>query len=375
MLAIGLDDYQVGFIATVFMISQVVFAFLSGPITDKFGRRTITAIFDFVAWCIPCLIWWQARNFWFFFVAAIINGTMQVVSNSWNCLLVEDAEKNQITGINSLIVIGVQISAFFGPIVAILFSRLTLVPAMHILYINGFLLMSFKIWLTYYLSRETGMGIIRLAETRKKNIFSLALGYGGVLRIIGKSRGTIFAMAITAMVGIVVMINDTFWQVIVSKKLLVPVHLLPIFPILRSLIAILFLFFVVPYMTRGLLKIPLLAGFTCYFIGQALLILAPVDGPVKYFMLCVSLIFDGFGFGSLRMLARSLIGLHVDVAERARVMAIVQMIVMSVTSPFGWIGGMLSSISRNLPFVLNLTILALGAAVTVIYYRREDPGA
>ena len=371
MLALGLNDSQVGLIATVCMISQVVFAFLSGPITDKLGRRKTTAVFDFVAWSIPSLIWWRAEGFWFFFMAAIINGTMQVVSNSWNCLLVEDAEKSEITGLASLVVVAVQISAFFAPIAAILFSRLTLVPALRILYFYAFIVMTFKIWLTNFLSRETRMGMIRLVETRKMSFFSLALGYGGVIKIIRKSRGTLFALTIAALVGIVVMINNTFWQVIVSRKLLVPVHLLPIFPILKSAIAIIFLFFVVPHMTRGILKLPLLVGFVCFFTGQTILILTPVEGSVKYIMLCISLIFDGFGFGTLNMLARSLLALNVNVKERARVMAVLNMITVALTSPFGWIGGLLSGVSRNLPFVLNLFLLTTGFLITKIYYSEN----
>jgi Na+/H+ antiporter NhaD/arsenite permease-like protein len=42
---------------------------------------------------------------------------------------------------------------------------------------------------------------------------------------------------------------------------------------------------------------------------------------------------------------------------------------MIATAPFGWIGGFLSNISRNLPFVLNMALLAAGAVITYIYYR------
>ena len=372
MLAMGLSDSQIGFVASVYMLSQVVCAFFSGPITDKLGRRRTTAIFDFIAWALPCLIWRQAMNFWYFLAAALVNGTMQIVGNSWNCLLVEDADKNQITKIHSLVVAAVQLSSFLGPVVVFMFSRMTLVPAMHILYLNGFVIMSIKIFICYYFSRETQMGIVRMEETRGKSLFSLAMGYGSVLKIIGKSRGTIFAMLITVIFGIVVMINNTFWQVIVNKKLLVPDYLLPFFPILKSLVAIVFLFFIAPRLTKERLKLPLIVGFSCFFIGQTILILAPVDGTLKYFMLCLSLIFDGFGFGALQMLSRSIVALNANPAERARVMAILHMIIMTVTAPFGFIGGMLSGISRSLPFALNLCLLALGICVTVIHYRRKE---
>ncbi|GHT65969.1 hypothetical protein FACS1894110_08850 [Spirochaetia bacterium] len=372
MIALGLKDTQIGLIATVYMLTQVVFAFLSGPITDKLGRRKTTAIFDFIAWSIPCLIWWRAENFWFFLVAALFNGTMKVTTNSWDCLLVEDAEKSQITRLYSLVVVCGQLSALFAPISSIMVSRLTLVPAIRILYINAFVVMIVKILVLYFFCRETGTGMVRLQETKGKSIIALAGGYGGVLKIIAHSRGTIFSLVITALVGAVGMINTTFWQVIVSKKLLVPDALLPLFPMLRSILAMVFLFTVIPHLTtRGSLKLPLFLGFSGYFLGQTLLVLAPVEGPVKYGILITSLIFDGYGSGSLIMLSESLVALHVNKAERARVMAIQHMIIMFATSPFGWIGGLLSSISRSLPFVLTMALLLSGIVVTLVFYREH----
>jgi MFS family permease len=369
MLALGLTDAEVGFIATVYMLMQVIFAFLSGAITDKLGRRRTTAIFDFVAWCIPSLIWMRAEGFWFFFIAALFNGAMKVPTNSWDCLMVEDAKKSQITRIYSLVVVCGQLSALFAPISSILVSHLTLIPAVRILYLNAFVVMTAKILILFFCSHETGTGMVRMRETRGTSFFYLLGGYGGVLKIIGKSRGTVFSLVITALVGAVSMVNTTFWQVIVSKKLLIPDPLLPLFSMLRSVIAMAFLFTVVPRLTRFSLRTPLLCGFAAYMIGQTLLIFSPAEGILRYIILCASLAFDGFGSGTLIMLAESLVALHVDPRERARVMAIQHMIIMFATSPFGWIGGVLSGLSRNLPFVLNICLLFTGIAVTLFYYR------
>jgi MFS family permease len=369
MLAVGLNDAEVGIMASVYMLSQMVFAFLSGGITDKLGRRKTTAIFDFLAWSIPCLIWIRAENFWFFFIAALFNGLMKVTTNSWDCLMVEDAEKSQITRIYSLVIVSGQLSALFAPVSSILVSRLTLVPAIRILYVNAFVVMTTKLIILYIFSKETDTGMVRIRETRGKSLFSLLGSYGGVLRIMRKSPGTIFALIIAALVGAVGMINTTFWQVIVSKKLLVPDSLLPFFPMFRSIIALVFFFTVIPSLIRVSLRLPLLLGFAGYMIGQMILINVPVEGALKYGMLCLSLVFDGFGAGILAMLAESLVALHVNAAERARVMAIQHMIIMFSTSPFGWIGGILSGISRNLPFILNVVLLLAGMITTLIYYQ------
>ncbi|GHV32366.1 hypothetical protein AGMMS4952_22600 [Spirochaetia bacterium] len=371
MIALGLKDWEIGFVASVYMFVQVIFAFLGGPITDKLGRRKTTALFDFIAWSIPCLIWLQAEGFRYFLVAALFNGTMKVTTNSWDCLLVEDAEKSQITRIYSLVISCGQLSALFAPISSLLVSRLTLVPAIRILYLNAFIVMTLKIVLLFIFAKETRTGMVRMEETKGVSFISLLKGYRGVLKLMAASPGTIFAILISALVGIVGMVNTTFWQVIVSKKIGVPDTLLPFFPMFRSILALFFFFTIIPWLTKKTLRLPLLLGFAVYFAGQTILLLTPVEGPLRYPVLLLSLIFDGFGLGMLAMLAESLVALHVDPAERARVLALLQMTIMFVSAPFGWIAGLLSEVSRNLPFVLNLVILFTGFAATAGYYRRR----
>ena len=372
MLALGLSDTRVGFVATVYMLSQMVFAFIGGPVTDKLGRRMSVVLSDIIAFSVPCLIWWRAVNFWYFLIAAILNGSMKISHISWNCLLVEDAGKEQIPHIYSLVIISGQLCAFFAPISSLLVSRLTLIPAVRILYINAFILMTAKIIILYIFSRETKIGIQRIQETKGIGILSLSAGYLGVVKTMLKSKGTVFSMVLLFLFGVVGMINSTFWQVIVSKKLLVPDPLLPLFPIIKSVLSVFFLFFVMPRITAERLKLPLLAGFTCFILGQALLICVPITGAARYLLLSVSLIFDGFGFGALAMLTESLVAMNIDPDERARVFAILHVIVTAATAPFGWIGGMLSDISKDLPFILNLCLLALGMLLTLSYYGKTN---
>ncbi|MCL2765335.1 MAG: MFS transporter [Treponema sp.] len=372
MLALGLSDTRIGFLVTVNTFMQMVFSFISGPVTDKMGRRKATALFDIIAWCIPALIWWRAESFWFFLAAAVLNGTNGITSNSWHCLVVEDADKKQITRIYSLIMAFGQLSGIFAPISSVLISRLTLVPAIRILFINAFVLMSVKVIILYLASKETGTGKIRIEETKGKNIFQLAGGYGDVIKIILQSPGTIFAIVIAALGWIVGTVNNTFWQIIVNKKLLVPEAILPLFNVFRSILAIIFLFFIFPRFIKGLLKIPILISFASLFIGQLLLVLIPAEGMLKYPLILVSLVFDGFGIAGLMMLCESIIAIHVNPNERARIMAIRYMFIMIAASPFGWIGGILSDISRNLPFVLNMVILVIAIIITLFYYRKEN---
>lgn len=374
MLALGIKDANIGLLTTVGMLSQVCFGLLGGVITDKLGRRKTTAIFDFLAWCVPCVIWMFARNFWFFLGAQLVNGMWKVTQNSWDCLLVEDVEKGKITKVYSLVIIAGQLSALFAPIASFLVARYSLVPAVRILYLNAFVVMTAKLIILYATSHETETGVVRMRETKGKSVPSLMAGYGGVIRIILKSKGSIFSLVIAALVGAVGMVNTTFWQVLANKRLLVPDAVLPFFPMFRSMIAMFFLFTVIPRVTATIrLQKPLLLGFAAYFIGQLILTLIPAPertlAASGYALIALSLLFDGFGAGILAMLAESLVALYVDKDERARVMAVQHTIIMLATAPFGWISGLLSSVSRTLPFTLTAVLLLLGILVTLRFYR------
>ena len=368
MLALGVRDEQIGLLASIAILSQVVFGLLSGVITDKLGRRLTTAVFDVVAWVIPCAIWAIAQNFWAFLIASVVNGSWQVTQNSWDCLLVEDVERTEITKVYSLIKVAAEFSALFAPIAAVLVSNLGLVPAVRILYVNAFVIMAVKIVLLYRLTTETDTGRVRREQTRGVSMWRLLAEYRGVLGLILHSKGTIFSLTISAIVGAVALVNGTFWQLAISQRLGVPDPLLPFFPMIRSILSVVFFFTVIPYLTHAKhLKRPTLWGFVAYLLGQVLLVLIPGShdaGPLTYGLLAICLVLDAFGAGILFMLAESLVALHVDQAERSRVMAIQRTCVMLVTAPFGWISGWLSGMDRTWPFVLTSALLVLGIVVT-----------
>ncbi len=372
MLALGMNDVQVGIITSIYMFSQTIFAFLSGTIVDKLGRRKSTAIFDFLAWSIPCLIWASSQGFWFFAVAAILNGMMKIPTVSWDCLLVEDAPKDKITHIYSWVIICGNLSALFAPISSILVAKLTLVPALRILYINAFIIMTAKILILYKFSTETGVGKIKREACRDKSWAEMLSGYKSTVRKILNSRGTIFAIIISILVEIVTMLGMTFWQIIVSRRIGVPDTLLPIFPMIRSILSIVLFFTVISKIKQTDLKWPLYGGFLSSIVGYILLISITKADVWGYAVLLISLAFEALGGAVLNTLRESLVAIHADPVERSGVMALLQTAVMLVSVPFGYIGGLLSDISRTLPFVLSIGLSLLGILATALFYHRPS---
>ena len=372
MLAIGLNDVQVGIVTSICMFSQMIFAFFSGAIIDKLGRRKSTAIFDFLAWSVPCLIWAFSRNFWFFAAAALFNGMLKIPTVSWDCLLIEDAPKDKITHIYSWVIICGNLSALFAPISSFLVEKLTLVPAIRILYINAFVVMTAKILILYKFSTETAVGRIRREESRSITWREMLGGYKNTVKKIVNSRGTKFAIVISILVEITAMLGTTFWQIIASKRIGIPDTLLPIFPMVKSIMSIILFFTVISRIDQKKLKHPLYGGFASAIAGCLLLISIRNTGTWGYIILALSLLFEALGMAVLQTLRESLAAIYADPAERSSILAILQTIVMLVSIPFGYIGGLLSDISKVLPFVLAIVLLLLGILATAVFYRSRQ---
>ena len=383
MLALGVHDAQIGLIATAGMLSQVFFGLAGGIVTDRLGRRATTAWFDVVAWVIPCVLWAVAQNFWFFLAASLVNGALQVTQNSWDCLMVEDAERHQITRIYALVRVAADCSALFAPIAAILVAGLGMEPAVRILFVNAAVVMTAKVIWLYRWSAETRQGRIRMAETRDESVWRLLAGYRGAFRLLGRSQGSLLALALSALFAAVTLVNATFWQVVASQHLHVPDAALPFFPMVRSLLSVTFLFTLIPRLSTGVdLKRAALWGFGVYLAGQLVLVAIPAARgdatTATYALLGVCLVLDSFGAGMVFMLSESLVALHVDVAERSRVMAMQRTCIMLAAAPFGWISGWLSGLDRTYPFWLTAGLLLLGLALVAarwvpVHHDAEPP--
>jgi len=372
MLAFGLNDVQVGIVSSVYMFSQMIFSFLAGAIVDKIGRRKSTLIFDFLAWSVPCLIWAGSQGFWFFVIAALFNGLMKITTISWDCLLVEDAPKDKITQIYSWVMIAGNMSALFAPIASILVAKLTLIPAVRILFINAFIVMTAKLIILYKFSTETAVGKVKVEASKNRSWVELLQNYTGAIRKISASRGTKFAIIISILVEIVVMLGSTFWQIIVSRRIGVSDSLLPIFPMVKSLLSTVLFFTVINRINQSKLKLPLYGGFFSCIVANLLLISITDVGVFGYTLLFVSICFDALGVSILNTLRESLVALHADPEERSGIMALLQTTVMLVSVPFGYIGGVLSDISRVLPFVLGIGLLLTGILATALFYRTQN---
>ncbi|NMB47035.1 MAG: MFS transporter [Firmicutes bacterium] len=368
MVALGITEGQIGLIASISMLLQVFSALLSGAITDKLGRRLTTLVGDLISWSIPCLIWAFSRNFTHFLVAAIINSLWRIAGNAWNCLLVEDSESAQLVDIFSWIYIAGLLSAFVAPAAGVFIARYGFIPTVRGLYLFSFVMMTIKAIILYALATETRQGEIRKRETASLGIMVLVGQYGDVFRQILRTPQTLIALGIRVAMNICFMINTNFWAILVTGRLQIPEQYIAIFPFIKAIIMLLFYFLIMPRIAQANFKRPMLTGFLLAVLSQLILVFSPVLG---YAFLVISIALEACSLALVRPFMDALVVISVDPEERARIVSILDVIMLSLTSPFGWLAGLAAEVDQRLPFLISIGLFLLGVVLVSLASSKE----
>jgi MFS family permease len=368
MLAFGLTDSQIGSLVSIGLALQIISALMSGAITDKLGRKRSTLIFDILSWSVPTLIWAVAQNFTYFLIAVVVNSLWRITANSWTCLLVEDTDPKLLVDIYTWIYIAGLLSAFFAPLAGLLINAYSLVPTMRGLYLLAFIMMTAKFIVMNLLVKETRQGLVRMTESKHQSMVELLREYSGVIRQIIAAPQTLLTLGIMLVMSITLMIHGTFWSIYVTEKLHIPTQHLALYPFARSVVMLLFFFTIMPRIRELNPRHPMLLGFASFVLSQGLLVLSPEK---SYLMVLMSTFLEACSIATVSIMLDRRLVVTVDADERARIMAVMAVVVIIFTSFFGWIAGNLSQLDRTLPFVLNIFLFLVGAFLT--YYASKLP--
>jgi hypothetical protein len=213
---------------------------------------------------------------------------------------------------------------------------------------------------------ETRQGRIRMAETSGRSVLNLLSEVGGVARRALATRQTGLTIALMALVSIVGVVQSTFWSIVVTERIGIPAGHVAFYPFARSLVMLACLFLIVPRLRGTRSGEPLVWALAAYAASAILLVAVPQKG---YALLLVSTVLESAAYSVTATQLECLAVWNVDAHERARIVSIAHVAVLACTTPFGWIAGLLSEVSRALPFVMNAALL--GAAIVVVQRLRR----
>jgi hypothetical protein len=177
---------------------------------------------------------------------------------------------------------------------------------------------------------------------------------------------TVYTLGVMLVMSTCWMITNTFWSIYVTENLSIPPEHLALYPFARSITMLFFFFLVMPKIRNLNFRNPMLVGLSGYIVSQLVLIASPEKG---YLPLLISTVIEAVSFAIVSTLLDKMVVVSVDPKERARILAILYVIVILFTSPFGWITGRLSEVNRVLPFVLNIVLFAIGGGLVYMAGR------
>ncbi|MDD4797721.1 MAG: MFS transporter [Eubacteriales bacterium] len=360
MYALGVNDIQIGQLLAIGMLLQVVSSLLGGVLTDKLGRRKTTLVFDIIAWSLTCLIWAFAQNYWWFLAAAVCNSLWQITNISWTCLLVEDSDQSKLVHVYTWLSISGLLAVFFAPISSLLVSRYNMVSVVRGLYLLAAVVMTIKFVILYAIGTETEQGRLRMEQTRGMPLRKMLAEYGQVFVQMIKSPVTRMIVAFMVLFNIWMVPINSFFSLYVTQNLHIAESLIPLFPMVRAALLLVIMLLLQGWLSRFPFRPVVLTGLGVYVASHLLLLWAPQRNLAMLFGYVLA---EALAYALITPRKESMAIWFVDKHQRARMNALIYVIMIGLTSPFAWLIGQLSALDRRLPFVLNIVLFAVCAVL------------
>lgn len=368
MLALGLTNKEIGLVSAAGLTFQMIFALTGGFITDRLGRRLTSLIFDITAWTLPTLIWAAAQNIHYFMIAAILNATVRIVQNSWNCLMIEDAKAEERVHIYSWVEIANILAGFFAPFAGWLILRFSLVPTVRALYLFAFVSMTTMILTRHKLTTETRTGLIKIEESKRYTVSRTFRQYPVAIRLLVTNPAALVAFILVLLNNIHIQLKNIFLGIILNRGIGLPQADLAVFPAVTSAIVLFIYIFIMPSLGRGDPKKPLLFGFIVLILSYGILLAAP-HGSFLFAM--ISTIIGAAGYAVVTPFINSYFANQVDDNHRAKTMSIVYAVIYGGTAPFSYLAGMMSALNPRFTAALLLFVFLSGIGCLGILKKLE----
>jgi MFS family permease len=364
MLALGLGEKDIGAVAALGTGLQTFWSFAGGAITDRFGRRWTSLIFDLISWSLPTLLWTFAGGLSWFVAAAILNSLVRVVHISWTCLFIEDAAPDSRVGLYAWIAVAGTLSGFFAPAAGYLVGRFGLVPATRGLYAFAFACMTAMFIIRFIFTRETSVGLVKMAEVRSRGVASAFGEYRAAFLALVRSRGAVVAFLLALLSNIHLVVRNNFLSVVLTKGIGLPASLIAVFPPLASAVTMAAYFLLIPRVRN--VRRALLLSLGANVLGNLVLFLAPLGSvaAVVAGTLAVAL-----GTGVAGPVVDAVLANSVADSTRAAALSIIYTLMYGLSAPFGWIAGQAAAVDPRLPALLSAATMAVAAGAAVFVDR------
>lgn len=365
MHELGLSGTEIGWVTTLTLAVQVFSSFISGYLTDRMGRKAALLTFDLISWSVGTLLWAVSQNIWFFAAAAFINGFQRVPSTAFYCLLVEDTEPKERTYVFTLLQVISVIGGLFAPLGGMIVQHYGVVTGGRIMYVLAFIFMTTQFLGRHYMTHETELGLRKKREVRELGLSESMRDYIATMRAVLTDRGLLLMFGVYILFNFQSTIKGTYLSLYLADDLGVAEGLISVVPAVSSVVMLLVLWLVMPRIPERLTNRALLWGFVLSAGANGMLALTPT-GAMGW--IAASTVLSAGATMITAPYLEAVVANAIDDERRAKMFAILSVLVLLVVSPSGIIGGWSYSIDPTMPmwlttgaFVLSIPLLIAGA--------------
>ena len=363
MINQGITASKVGLINSLTFILKTIFALFAGYIINKFGRRKSLAILDIIGWAIPMLIYFFARSYWQFVLAALINCVTIINGIASQLFIVEDVKNEQRIKAFNYMGMVTSFSMLFVPVTGFLINKYSLVPAIRMLYLFAFSSMFLAAILKLIFLKETRIGKKMMKESNLSiNPF---LNLPRQFRfLIGNSK-LIMLFSLNILLRFTMTINNLYYFPFLTKSLNFSESIVSFFPFITTLISLCIYFFVVPNILD--MEKNLFISVSMYVLGTLALIVSSFTLKELSF-LCVLL--WAIAGAIMNPVLNSMTANTIEDEMRTELLGFINMISMLFMFPAGFFGGWLFDISPIYPIIFIFFVYLFSFFMFFLFNKR-----
>jgi DHA1 family tetracycline resistance protein-like MFS transporter len=371
MYQMGLSETTIGWISSLGLFTQFFSSLISGYLTDRLGRRAALLYFDILSWTVATLLWALADNVWFFVIAAFVNGFQKIPNTAFYCLLVEDSTPKERIGIFTALQFISVVGGMFAPLGGLLVSHFTLIPAVRIMYFIAFVCMTILFFGRNHYTHETEIGLRKLREAKDTSLSKVFIEYAEVIRDIGKNHSLLLMFGIYILFQFQNTLNATYLSLYMVEYLQMKSWLISVFPAISAIVMMLSMWLVLPRIPEHHTNKALVYGMAISLSGNVLLTLVP---PGHMIGLTFCTILTAIGAVVIGPILESAVANAIDDEHRAKMLAVLSVLILGFISPAGIIGGWAYHFDPRIPFLLVGAAFIISILFMRLYMKRSGSG-
>ncbi len=369
----GVTDRQLGYLISFGFIFGIISSLFGGVIVDTLGRKRAMVISDIITWPLSFLIYALSSSYLMFLLGVFTNklGGM-VTSVAFNCIMSEDANKQQRMSAFNLINIINTTTGLLVPLGGIAVKNFGLVQSERSFLFIGAIIMTAMMLIRNKFYVESEIGKTVLAEARNKSLKSkLDFGlYGRTISVLKRKPEIFLTMCLFILFQIYVAIGSyasLYFVPYLTDSLKMDKSLISILGAVFASVTLLVSIFLNPILLHRFSNSKLMtAGFSLDIIAVLILIFAP-DGNLP--MVILHIVFYACGASILMPHLSSLIANVTQENERTGVYTLLNTMSSILASIVGVVSGYIFDFNQVLIYVLSLVILTACMTLVAVFRR------